>query len=89
MNVTFDEKDLRPLVDLIVATAIERLSDERAEFGDRLAYTEAQAAALLSVRPHVLRDARLRGEIAGCRLGKRVLYSHEQLVQFLRKGTGV
>ena len=33
--------------------------------GDRLGYPEAEAAALLGIERHVLRDCRLRGEIRG------------------------
>ncbi len=40
---------------------------------------EPAAAAECSVEPHVLRDARKRGEIAFHRIGKFVRYSREQI----------
>ena len=85
MNVTFDQSDLRPLIELVVATTLERLEADRQKAGKRLAYSEPEAAALLGVRPHVLRDARLRGELAGSRVGKRILYEHGELLRFLQK----
>ena len=89
MKVKFDESDLQPLVELIVHTAIERLTEEREQVAGKLAYTEPEAAALLSIRPHVLRDARLRGEINACRLGRRVLYPRDELTRFLSAQRGV
>lgn len=50
---------------------------------DRLAYTEPEAAQLLGVRSHVLRDARLRGELTGRRAGKRVIYDRRELLRWL------
>ena len=84
MNLSFDESTLRPLVELVVAAALEQLDAQRQQVGGKLAYTEPEAAALLCLRPHVLRDARLRGEIAGSRVGKRILYEHAELLRFLR-----
>ena len=37
----------------------------------RLAFTEPEAAALLGVKPHVLRDCRRRGELQGAKVGSR------------------
>lgn len=83
MNLSFDPRDLRPLVEQVVAEAVERLEAARAQVGDRLAYDEHEAAALIGVRRHVLRDARLRGEITASRIGKRVIYTRAELVRFL------
>ena len=52
---------------------------------DKIAFTEPEAAAILSLRPHVLRDARLRGEISGSRVGKRILYERTELLRFLHQ----
>lgn len=84
MNISFSEADLRPLIETIVAATLARLESEREGTGDRLAYTEPEAAALLGIRPHVLRDARLRGEIAASRVGKRLLYEKAELLRLLR-----
>ena len=52
---------------------------------ERLAYTEQEAAQQMGIAQHVLRDARLRGEIVARKLGKRWLYSREVLIDFLRR----
>jgi Helix-turn-helix domain len=85
VNISLSESDLQPLVEAVVALTLNKLGDERRQIGDKLAYSEPEAAALLSVRPHVLRDARLRGEIAGFKLGKGIRYAREELLRFLRK----
>jgi hypothetical protein len=85
VNISFSESDLRPLVEAVVATTLERLGDERQRIGNKLAYSEPEAAALLSVKPYVLRDARLRGEIAGFRIGKGIRYEREELLRYLRR----
>jgi hypothetical protein len=85
MNLSFDPRDLRPLVEQVVIEAIERLEVARAQVGDRLAYDEHEAAALIGVRRHVLRDARLRGELVASRIGRRVIYRRDDIVQFLER----
>jgi hypothetical protein len=58
--------------------AIERQLDDREAFGER------EAARLLGLSPHVLRDLRRRGEIRACRgPGKRIMYTREILRQYL------
>ena len=89
VNIDFNETDLKPLVELVVTAAIAQLNEQRDQLLDKLAYTEPEAAALLSIRPHVLRDARLRGEIGACRLGRRVLYPRDELLKFLQAQRGV
>jgi hypothetical protein len=39
----------------------------------------------LGVKPHVLRDCRLRGEIAARRVGSRFVYERASLIEWLRK----
>lgn len=85
MKLSFDEADLRPVIEQIVAATLVQIQSDEAKLADRLAYTEPQAAAILGIRPHVLRDARLRGEISGSRVGKRILYERDELLRFLRR----
>lgn len=84
MHVALTDHDIRP----IVAAAVEELLSRRqaAEVAldlERLAYPEAEAAAAMGVPQYVLRDCRLRGELQGRRVGKRVLYSRDELLRFL------
>jgi hypothetical protein len=85
MHIAFDPGDLRPLIEHVVSETIERLESERAKLNGRLGYSEPEAAALLGVERHVLRDARLRGEIAARKIGKRIIYERDELIRFLRK----
>ena len=64
---------------------VERLEEERDRLGERLAFREHEAAALLSVERHTLRDARLRGEVEASRLGRRIIYSRDQLLRLLER----
>ena len=84
LNIFFDDVALRPLIERIVGTVLEQIRSDLSAAGDRLAYSEPEAAALLGVHRHVLRDARLRGELSGCRVGKGIRYERDELLRFLR-----
>ena len=85
VELSFSEADLAPLVQQIVEATVGRLQADQATLGDKLAFTEPEAAALLSLKPHQLRDCRLRGELAGSKVGKRILYERDELLRFLRQ----
>jgi hypothetical protein len=85
LRIQFDEDDLRPLVSLAVAEALERLETERAKLQGRLAFTEPEAAVLLGVKPHVLRDCRRRGELQGAKVGSKIVYTRADLLEFLER----
>jgi hypothetical protein len=87
--ISFDEAILVPLIQRVIVATLDRLDRDRQSIGDRLAYSEAEAAALLGIQRHVLRDARLRGEIAGCRIGKGIRYERDELLLFLRRRRGL
>lgn len=84
MQVSFEQSDLRVLVKEVVEAVLERMENDEQLLGNKLAFTEAEAAALLSLKPHQLRDCRLRGELSGSRVGKRILYERRELLEFLR-----
>ena len=85
MKFELEPAELRPIVELVVSEVMERVEADRARLDGRLAFTEQQAAALIGVQPHVLGDARRRGEIVGSRVGKRILYERAQLLAFLQR----
>lgn len=85
MNMSFSPDDLRPLVVAVVAEVLATKAVTDAKLGSRLGFLEAEAAALLGVPRHVLRDCRLRGEISGRLVGKKVVYSREEIERFLRQ----
>jgi hypothetical protein len=85
VRIQFDREDLQPLVQLAVAEALSRMEDERAKLNGRLAFTEPEAAALLGVKPHVLRDCRRRRELQGAKVGCKIVYTRADLLEFLER----
>jgi hypothetical protein len=85
IHLDIDPADLAPVIRAAVEEAIAALDADRTLIGDRLAVGEAEAARLLSLHPHQLRDERLRGRIkASLGPGRKILYSREDLLEYLR-----
>lgn len=80
-----DIKDLRPVIAAVVAEVLAELRADESKIGEQLAMPEPQAAAALGIASHVLRDCRLRGEISGSRVGKRIIYERGELLKFLER----
>lgn len=86
--ITIDTDALRPLITEIVRAVLEETGATQDRLGDRLGYTEAEAAELLGLARHQLRDARLRREISAVKIGKRFIYSRASLATYLDAGGG-
>jgi hypothetical protein len=86
MKLDVDPADLAP----IVKAALVEVLAERERLGDteRLGYPEPEAACLLGLAAHQLRDARRRGEIDGRRIGRSVVYSRAALLAWLDSDGG-
>lgn len=82
MHLELDAKSLRPIIAEVVSATLSQRPEELLP-AQRLAFPEAEAAALCGVPKHVLRDARLRGEVSGRLLGKKVVYERGELLRFL------
>ena len=78
-----DIHDLEPVIAVAVRQTIEAIQRENDRLGGRLGFTEREAAALIGVAPHVLADARRRGEIVAKRVGKKMIYSRQTLLAYL------
>jgi hypothetical protein len=75
---------LAPIIDQAITAALARFQADHAHIGDKLAYSEAEAARLLSLASHQLRDERLRGRIqASVGPGRKILYSRQDLLDYL------
>lgn len=86
MQVNFSPDDLRPLVATIVTEALAQLRTDEAALGDKLAFDEREAARLLGLEPHQLRDERLRGRIAASQIvGRRIRYRRDDLLTYLTR----
>ncbi len=84
-RLELDPETLRPVIELVVTETLTRMEVLQAKFSDQLAYTEPEAAALLSVQPHVLRDLRLAGEIEASKVGRRIVYMRKHLIDYLER----
>jgi hypothetical protein len=84
IRLDVDPQALRPLIAAVVSEVLAATEGDRARLGDRLCYSEAEAAALLGLGPHQLRDERLRRRIgASAIVGRRIRYTREDLVRYL------
>jgi hypothetical protein len=84
MRLDFSAADLHPIVVEVVHEVLrQHLDHEHQLQANRIGYTEGEAAALLGVQQYVLRDCRLRGEISARKVGKRFVYSRQELLKFL------
>src|SRR5438309_220695 len=80
LSVLFDPAALRPLIQSVVTEVVVQLEADRAKLNGRLAYSEPEAAELLGLEPHQLRDERRRGRIAASVIvGRRIRYTPEDL----------
>lgn len=78
MQIHIDDDELKSLITLVVQEVLAKAPTD-----DRLAYTETEAAKLIGVARHVLRDERLRGRVQHGKCGKKIVYSKRQLLEFI------
>jgi len=86
LALVLDPAALGPLIATVVTETLVQREADRAQFNghDRLAYSEAEAARLLGLNTHQLRDERLRGRIAASQIvGKRIRYLRDDLLAYL------
>jgi hypothetical protein len=84
LTLALNPAALRPLLEVVVSEPLQQLRQEEVRLNGRLAFSEEEAAALLGLAPHVLRDERLRGRIAASAIvGRRVRYQREDLLAYL------
>lgn len=84
VQLHIDSEILRPFICQVVAEVLAQVEADDALLNGRLALTESEAAALLSLQHHQLRDERLRGRIhASVGPGRKILYSKADLLGYL------
>lgn len=78
---------LRPIVAEIVREVMAQLDQARAALPeDRLCFSEPEAAHLLGLNTHQLRDERLRGRITASKIvGRQTRYLREDLITYLMR----
>jgi hypothetical protein len=86
MQVMIDPAELAPIIAATVSATLAQIQADNAQLGDRLAIPEPEAARLLSMEPHQLRDERRRGRIAASVVvGKRIRYARQDLLEYMAK----
>jgi hypothetical protein len=89
LRLVIDPAVLEPLIASVVEATLARIDAARAGSrldGDRLAYSEKEAARLLDLNVWQLRDERLAGRItASTIVGRRVRYLREDLLNYLMR----
>jgi urease gamma subunit len=86
MRIDFEQSDLQPLIERITVEVIAQLKRDEAALGDRLTFTEAEAAALLSMEQYQLRDERRDKRItASVVRGGKIVYTRDDLLEYLKR----
>lgn len=86
VSLQFDSDTLRPLVAAVVAETLANVGAAEAVLpAGRLAFPEREAASLLGLQSHQLRDARLRGEITATKVGALIGYERTELLDYLAR----
>ena len=71
-------------INVLLATLSVLGYDVTSELPDQqLAYSEQEAAGLLGISPRTLFTLRKEGKVRAVKIGKRVVYSREELQRFL------
>jgi hypothetical protein len=84
LSLHIESEALRPLIGQIVREVLTELERDRATVAGRMAYSEEEAARLIGLEPHVLRDERRRGRIAASSIvGRRIRYTPADLASYL------
>jgi hypothetical protein len=84
VNLQLEPDALEPVITRAVEMALAKLDAVQAALNGKLAYSESEAADLLSLEVHQLRDERLRGRIQAYQIvGRRIRYRREDLVAYL------
>jgi hypothetical protein len=84
VHLQMEPEALRPLIELVIGEVLARVEEERTRLNGRIAYSEPEAAALLGLQSHQLRDERRRGQIQASEIvGKRIRYTRQDLLDYL------
>lgn len=79
LKMQLDAETLRPIVAEIVRQVITELGAD----DGRIAYSEKEAARMLGLAPHQLRDRRLEGKVKATKIGREYRYTRSALIEML------
>jgi hypothetical protein len=81
MRLEFAKDEIEAVVRQVVAEVLATIDWPQG----RLALDESEAATACGVARHVLRDLRLAGKLPGRRLGRKIVYLRDDLLNALRQ----
>lgn len=81
MHLTLEQSELRAIIAEVVTETLAAMDWPHGV----IALPEAQAAKSVGRPGHVLRDARLRGELHGSKAGKAWVYQRSDLIEWLKR----
>jgi hypothetical protein len=86
LNLSIDPDALEPIIRQAVVATVAELEAHRDRLGDKLAFSEPEAAHMLSMEPHQLRDERRRGRISASQVVNRgIRYTKQDLLNYLSR----
>ena len=86
MQIIIDSTELRPVIEAAVRETIAQIRQDDETLNDRLAFSETEAARLLGLQTHQLRDERSRGRIGSTVIvGRRIRYTRQDLLAYLAR----
>jgi hypothetical protein len=86
MKIDFETADLEPLIQRVAAEVVSQLRRDESALGDRLTFTEPEAAALLNMEAWQLRDERRENRItASVVRGGKIVYARSDLLGYLER----
>jgi len=84
LEIRIDEAVFEPFVKSLVTVVLSEQENLQPPHNNQLAYTEAEAASMLGLHQHQLRDLRLDGRIGYTRIvGNRIRYTMQDLTTYL------
>jgi hypothetical protein len=84
VKLDINPDELRPVIEAVVAEMVAKLEIQREVLNGKLAYSEYEAAQLISLTERQLADERRRGRIkASSIVGRRIRYLRSDLMDYL------
>ena len=83
MRLNLEQEDIDAIAARVAELVFDKLSQERSGSTQEKLLTESEAAAILRVQTHTLRDARRRGALKCQRVGRFPRYRREDLDEWL------
>lgn len=86
VQIIIESTELRHVIEAVVRVTLAQIRRDEESLNDRLALSETEAAGLLGLQTHQLRDERHRGRIGSSVIvGRRIRYTRQDLLAYLAR----